>query len=137
MLLVVDLLHEFELGVWKALLLHLIRVLYTQGADATQATGPQLPIGDTIAHPVVVVLTQAPPQLLLDVSGTAEAGPPFHLTVTQALLGHHRPSDPIVLKPATGLGDPLVVERLPRPPMMTEMAQAARRRMTTKPRGKY
>jgi len=24
--------HEFELGVWKAVLIHLIRILYTQGA---------------------------------------------------------------------------------------------------------
>jgi len=27
-MLVVDLLHEFELGIWKALLTHLIRMLY-------------------------------------------------------------------------------------------------------------
>jgi hypothetical protein len=27
-MLVVDLLHEFELGVWKALFTHLIRILY-------------------------------------------------------------------------------------------------------------
>ena len=27
-MLVVELLHEFELGVWKALFIHLIRVLY-------------------------------------------------------------------------------------------------------------
>lgn len=26
--------HEFELGVWKALLLHLIRILHAVGADA-------------------------------------------------------------------------------------------------------
>lgn len=25
--------HEFELGVWKALLLHIIRMLHTQGED--------------------------------------------------------------------------------------------------------
>ncbi|KAG5634352.1 hypothetical protein H0H81_002284 [Sphagnurus paluster] len=31
---VVDLLHELELGVWKVLLLHLIRILYTQGLAA-------------------------------------------------------------------------------------------------------
>jgi hypothetical protein len=30
-MLVVDLLHEFELGVWKTLLTHLIRVLYAAG----------------------------------------------------------------------------------------------------------
>ncbi len=34
-MLVVDLLHEFELGVWKALFTHLIRLLYAagQGSD--------------------------------------------------------------------------------------------------------
>ena len=32
-LFVVDLMHEFELGVWKAVLTHLIRILYTQGAE--------------------------------------------------------------------------------------------------------
>lgn len=31
MILVVDLMHEFELGVWKALLTHLIHILHTQG----------------------------------------------------------------------------------------------------------
>ncbi|RDB17809.1 hypothetical protein Hypma_000673 [Hypsizygus marmoreus] len=33
-LVVVDLMHELELGVWKALLLHLIRILHTQGPAA-------------------------------------------------------------------------------------------------------
>lgn len=32
-LFVVDLMHEFELGVWKAVLTHLIQILYTQGAE--------------------------------------------------------------------------------------------------------
>ena len=32
-LFVVDLMHEFELGVWKNALIHLIRILYTQGKD--------------------------------------------------------------------------------------------------------
>lgn len=32
-MLLVDLLHEFELGVWKAVLIHLIRMLHTQGPD--------------------------------------------------------------------------------------------------------
>jgi len=31
---VVDFLHEFELGVWKAVLSHLIRILYAIGSDA-------------------------------------------------------------------------------------------------------
>lgn len=30
-MLVVDFMHEFELGVWKALLTHIIRILYAQG----------------------------------------------------------------------------------------------------------
>lgn len=33
-MLVVDLMHEFELGVWKSVLLHLIRMLYTLGKDS-------------------------------------------------------------------------------------------------------
>ena len=31
-LFVVDLMHEFELGVWKAVFMHLVRILHTQGA---------------------------------------------------------------------------------------------------------
>jgi len=30
---VVDLLHEFELGVWKTTFTHLLRILYAQGGD--------------------------------------------------------------------------------------------------------
>lgn len=33
-MLVVDQMHEFELGVWKALLKHLIRMLYAQGTNS-------------------------------------------------------------------------------------------------------
>ncbi|KIO20788.1 hypothetical protein M407DRAFT_219893, partial [Tulasnella calospora MUT 4182] len=33
-MLVVDLMHEFELGVWKAVLIHLIRMLHTLGNDS-------------------------------------------------------------------------------------------------------
>ena len=33
---VVDLLHEFELGVWKATFIHLLRILYAAGGDAIQ-----------------------------------------------------------------------------------------------------
>jgi hypothetical protein len=32
-LFVIDLMHEFELGVWKAVITHLIRILYTQGVE--------------------------------------------------------------------------------------------------------
>ena len=34
-MLVVDLLHEFELGVWKALFTHLIRVLYATASNGS------------------------------------------------------------------------------------------------------
>ena len=34
-MLVVDLLHEFELGVWKALFTHLIRVLNAAASDGS------------------------------------------------------------------------------------------------------
>ena len=33
---VVDLLHEFELGVWKATFTHFLQILYAQGADGIQ-----------------------------------------------------------------------------------------------------
>jgi hypothetical protein len=33
-ILVVDLLHEFELGVWKAVFTHIVRVLYVVSAEA-------------------------------------------------------------------------------------------------------
>ena len=39
-MLVVDLMHEFELGVWKTLLTHLLRVLYA-------ASGPSAALVDT------------------------------------------------------------------------------------------
>ena len=33
---VVDLLHEFELGVWKAVFTHLMRILYAAAGDCIQ-----------------------------------------------------------------------------------------------------
>jgi hypothetical protein len=35
-MLVVDLLHEFELGVWKAIFTHLLRILYAEGNNKIQ-----------------------------------------------------------------------------------------------------
>jgi hypothetical protein len=32
-MLVVDLMHEFELGVWRALFIHLLRILYAVDKD--------------------------------------------------------------------------------------------------------
>ena len=31
-----DILHEFELGVWKAIFVHLLRILYAEGKDRIQ-----------------------------------------------------------------------------------------------------
>lgn len=36
-LFVPDLLHEFELGVWKAIFTHLLRILYAAGNDCIQS----------------------------------------------------------------------------------------------------
>jgi hypothetical protein len=36
-MLVVDFMHEFELGVWKAIFTHLIRILVAHGGDAVQS----------------------------------------------------------------------------------------------------
>ena len=36
-MLAVDLLHEFELGVWKAVLTHLLRILHAKGDGRIQA----------------------------------------------------------------------------------------------------
>ena len=44
---VVDLLHEFELGVWKATFTHLLRILYAQGGDGIQTLNKRLVIGPT------------------------------------------------------------------------------------------
>ena len=40
-MLVVDFMHEFELGAWKALFKHLIRILFAQGGSAISAFNEQ------------------------------------------------------------------------------------------------
>ena len=37
-MLVVDLMHEFELGVWKSIFSHLIRILYATGSNGSMVT---------------------------------------------------------------------------------------------------
>ncbi len=41
MIFIPDLLHEFELGVWKAVFIHLMWILYTAGGDAIQTLNEQ------------------------------------------------------------------------------------------------
>jgi hypothetical protein len=36
LLYLVDLLHEFELGIWKNIFIHLLRLLYAHGGEAIQ-----------------------------------------------------------------------------------------------------
>ncbi|KAK2460361.1 hypothetical protein APHAL10511_007526 [Amanita phalloides] len=61
-----DLLHEFELGVWKAIFKHLIRILYAQGNDSIQKLNDQYDIHLCIntSHRLS---TDIVPYLLLDV----------------------------------------------------------------------
>jgi len=49
-LLVVDLLHEFELGVWKATFTHLLRILYAQGGDSIVVLNERCVIEDHLFH---------------------------------------------------------------------------------------
>ena len=41
-MLVVDLLHEFELGVWKSLFIELVRLLYAAGKDGSETLVAEL-----------------------------------------------------------------------------------------------
>lgn len=43
-----DLMHEFELGVWKAVLTHLIRILIAAGGDLVQQFDQRLDIQLTV-----------------------------------------------------------------------------------------
>jgi len=51
---VVDLLHEFELGVWKATFTHLLRILYAQGGDGIQTLNKRLVLGLTFPQFYIV-----------------------------------------------------------------------------------
>jgi hypothetical protein len=49
-MLVVDFMHEFELGVWKALFTHLIRILYAAAPHARQVAELDERSGDSILY---------------------------------------------------------------------------------------
>ncbi|KZT30276.1 hypothetical protein NEOLEDRAFT_1153539 [Neolentinus lepideus HHB14362 ss-1] len=49
-MLVVDLMHEFELGVWKVVFTHLIRILYAHGGDAIQMLNERFRLVATFGH---------------------------------------------------------------------------------------
>ena len=49
---VVDLLHKFELGVWKAVFTHLLRVLHAEGQDKIQILNTRLGITIRCMHAV-------------------------------------------------------------------------------------
>ncbi|PCH35445.1 hypothetical protein WOLCODRAFT_156133 [Wolfiporia cocos MD-104 SS10] len=45
-----DLLHEFELGVWKAVFTHLLRILYAEGKDRIQILNKRFHLVPTFGH---------------------------------------------------------------------------------------
>ena len=49
-MLTVDLLHEVELGVWKAMLIHLIRMLHACGQEAVNEFDKRYGLLDTMPH---------------------------------------------------------------------------------------
>ncbi|KAI6118066.1 hypothetical protein F5141DRAFT_1000056 [Pisolithus sp. B1] len=50
LLLVVDLLHEFELGVWKAIFIHLLHILFAAGGDGIQELNKRYQNIPTFGH---------------------------------------------------------------------------------------
>lgn len=58
-MLVPDLLHEFELGVWKAVLIHLIRILLAAGGECIQTFDQRqvaYPLKSSITRPLICAL---------------------------------------------------------------------------------
>jgi len=50
-MLVIDLMHEFELGVWKALWMHLVRILQALGDEVVKALrARQVTLGLVFIH---------------------------------------------------------------------------------------
>ncbi|PCH41840.1 hypothetical protein WOLCODRAFT_86181, partial [Wolfiporia cocos MD-104 SS10] len=48
-----DLLHEFELGVWKAVFTHLLRILYAEGKDRIQILNKRFRLVPTFGHETI------------------------------------------------------------------------------------
>jgi hypothetical protein len=54
-----DLMHEFELGVWKAVFTHLMRILHTYGNDTISILNSRLVV--EVSHIfVLILLSQVP-----------------------------------------------------------------------------
>ena len=49
-----DLLHEFELGVWKAIFTHLMRILFAAGSSGIQTLNWRYADGAVNASPVLM-----------------------------------------------------------------------------------
>ena len=57
-MLVVDFMHEFELGAWKALFKHLIRILFAQGGSAISAFNERFRAVPTFGRSTIRTFTQ-------------------------------------------------------------------------------
>lgn len=57
-MLVVDFMHEFELGVWKALFTHLIRILYAHGNGAVQTLNQRYRLVPTFGRSTIRRFTE-------------------------------------------------------------------------------
>jgi hypothetical protein len=54
-MLVVDLMHEFELGVWKALFIHLLRILEAQNPALLHRLDQRCAYPSTISYLLLIV----------------------------------------------------------------------------------
>ena len=55
-MLVPDLMHEFELGVWKSVFIHLMRILHAHGSDAVSELNFRLVLSIVDADSIIVTL---------------------------------------------------------------------------------
>ncbi|KAI0054412.1 hypothetical protein BV25DRAFT_1817100 [Artomyces pyxidatus] len=72
-----DLLHEFELGVWKAVFTHLLRLLYAIGGDAIQKLNKRYSDFSQLSHTICIHLAD------LQVSTSAYVWPRHHPSLQQ------------------------------------------------------
>ncbi|KAF9491142.1 hypothetical protein BDN71DRAFT_1484211 [Pleurotus eryngii] len=61
-----DLLHEFELGVWKAIFIHLIRILHTLGPDSVTSLNERYCTTPTFGQDTIRLLPASHNQVVLD-----------------------------------------------------------------------
>ena len=92
-MLVVDLLHEFELGIWKAVFTHLLRILYTQGHDTIQTLN---------RRQVIVKWYHNHMQILYQISRCPNIQLQYHQMVRKQCFGHEKTGRSRLRRPASG-----------------------------------